>query len=381
MLAVDPVRDRQRSDIDSHARPARCCLDTAELTDAYASVDIPPEVVSRFAFRANDYYTSLIDADDPDDPIRRLVVPSDEELVDFGSLDASNEAANTPFVGVQHKYADTALLLVTDQCACFCRYCFRKRLFQPGSRETHRDCRPGLEYIASHAEITDVLLTGGDPLTLDTAFLRETVKQILAIPHVRTIRLGSKLPAFNPYRVLDDPELPQMVGDVVASGRSFYVMAHFDHPRELTEEAVAALASLRAAGAMCVNQCPITCGINDDAEVLADLFQRCTDAGCPQYYAFQCRPTTGVGHFALPMVSAFRHVEKAREQVSGLSRRVRFCLSHESGKIEIVGIDEAHIYARYHRAKLVEDAGRFIVYRRDDEAFWVDQLEEVSHDS
>ena len=332
------------------------------------------EVVERFAFRANDYYVSLIDWDDPLDPIRKLVVPSDDELAEFGSLDASNEAANTPLAGVQHKYRDTALLLLTDQCACFCRYCFRKRLFLPGSRETHRDRREGLEYVASHPEITDVLLTGGDPLTLSSEYLRETVEQILAIPHVRTIRLGSKIPAFNPYRIIDDPELSLMVRDVVSRGRSFYLMAHFDHARELTPEAVAAVAMLRASGAMCVNQCPVTRGVNDDVEALADLFQCCTDAGCPQYYVFQCRPTTGAAHFTVPLVRAFGLVDRARELVSGLSRRARFCLSHELGKTEIVGVDERHIYARYHRAKHLEHAGRFFVYRRDDEAWWVNQL-------
>ncbi|HET6495200.1 MAG TPA: KamA family radical SAM protein [Thermoleophilia bacterium] len=357
-----------------HTRPTRCLRDTASLPGADASGRPAVEVVERFAFKANDYYTSLIDWDDPQDPIRRLVIPCDEELVEFGSLDASNEAANTPVAGVQHKYRDTVLLLVTDQCSCFCRYCFRKRLFLPGSRETHRDCREGLEYIASHPEITDVLLTGGDPLSLSSAYLRGTVEQILEIPHVRTIRIGSKTPAFNPYRIIDDPELPLMVRDVVERGRSFYLMAHFDHPRELTLEAVSALAMLKAAGAMCLNQCPITRGINDDAEVLASLLQICTDVGCPQYYMFQCRPTTGAAHFALPLVRAFDHMARARESVSGLSRRVRFCASHESGKIEIVGVDERHIYARYHRAKRPEDAGRFVVYRRDDEALWLDQL-------
>lgn len=363
------------------ARPGRCLIDTSALSGVGSPVQPAVEVVERFAFRANDYYTSLIDWDDPHDPIRKLVVPCDDELVEFGSLDASNEAANTPLPGVQHKYRDTALLLVTDQCACFCRYCFRKRLFLPGSRETHRDCREGMEYIASHPEITDVLLTGGDPLTLSSAYLRGTVEQILAIPHVRTIRIGSKTPAFNPYRVIDDPELAQLVRDVVARGRSFYLMVHFDHPRELTAEALAALAVLRAAGAMCVNQCPVTRGINDDAEVLAGLFQRCTDAGCPQYYVFQCRPTTGAAHFTVPLVRASGLVDQARELVSGLSRRARFCLSHETGKIEIVGVDERHIYARYHRSKYPEHAGRFFVYRRDDEAWWVDQLVVAEQDA
>lgn len=359
---------------DAPARPGACHLHVSELPLTDAAAAATDEVVARFAFRANDYYTSLIDWDDPFDPIRKLVVPSVDELVEFGSLDSSNEAANTPLPGLQHKYPDTALLLVTDQCSCFCRYCFRKRLFLPGSRETHRDCGDALDYIASHPEISDVLLTGGDPLALSTGRLREIVVQILAVPHVRTVRVGSKTLAFNPYRVLDDVELALLVRDVVASGRTFYVMTHFDHPRELTTAAVAAVAALRDAGAVCLNQCPVTAGINDDPEVLANLFQLCTDAGCPQYYVFQCRPTTGTAHFALPIVRVASVVEEARARVSGLSRRARLCLSHESGKIEVVGLDVRHIYARFHRAKRAEDAGRVLVYERDESALWVDQL-------
>lgn len=360
------------------ARPSVCYLKLSELPQAESVATEVGDVVARFAFRANDYYASLIDWDDPCDPIRRLVVPSGEELRDTGSLDASNEAANTRLPGLQHKYPDTVLLLVTDECACFCRYCFRKRLFLPGSRETDRDCREGVAYIAAHPEVTDVLLTGGDPLALGTRRLRELVAQILTVPHVRTLRIGSKLPAFNPYRVTDDPELADLVRDVVDSGRSLYVMTHFDHPRELTGAAVAAVAALRAAGASCLNQCPVSAGINDDAGVLAELFQRCTDAGCPQYYVFQCRPTTGTTHFAVPIVRGLELVEEARGRVSGLSRRARLCLSHESGKVEMVGLDERHIYARYHRAKNHADDGRFLVYRRDDAARWLDDLVPVT---
>lgn len=356
------------------SRPGRCYLHVSELPGGDALVAGVGEVVGRFAFRANDYYASLIDWDDPNDPIRKLVVPSGDELLEYGSLDASNEAANTPLPGLQHKYPDTALLLVTDQCVCFCRYCFRKRLFFPGSRATHRAYREAIAYVAAHPEISDVLLTGGDPLALSTARLREIVAQILTVPHVRTIRIGSKTPAFNPYRILDDGELTGLVREVVASGRTFHVMAHFDHPRELTDAAVAAVAELRAAGAVCLNQCPVTAGINDDPEVLAALFQRCTEAGCPQYYVFQCRPTIGTAHFVLPIVRVADVVEQARARVSGLSRRARFCLSHESGKVEIVGIDERHIYARYHRAKRADDSGRFLVYRRDEAARWLDEL-------
>lgn len=333
-----------------------------------------PDSTPGFAFRATAYYTALIDWSDPADPIRKLIVPSAEEMLDFGSLDASNEAANTVVAGLQHKYHDTALLLVTDQCAGFCRYCFRKRLFTRSERETLHDWTPALDYISAHDEITDVLLSGGDPLTLPTATLRELVESVMRIPHVRTIRIGSKVPAFDPLRIVNDRGLSDLVSDVVATGRSLYLMTHFDHPRELTALARTALATLRAAGAMCLNQCPVTAGVNDDPAVLAELFQACTDAGCPQYYVFQCRPALGNSSFMVPLVEAFEMVEDARSRVSGLSRRARFCLSHESGKVEIIGTDERHIYARYHRAKLDSDAAHVVVYRRDEAAYWLDQL-------
>jgi L-lysine 2,3-aminomutase len=132
---------------------------------------------------------------------------------------------------------------------------------------------------------------------------------------------------------------------------------------------------LRELGVMVVNQCPITAGINDDADTLAELFQRCTEAGCPQYYVFQCRPTAGNSAFEVPLTRSFELVSAARAKVSGLSRRARLCMSHSSGKVEIVGVDAHRIYARYHRAKNPADEGRMLVYKRDDSAYWLDQLE------
>lgn len=353
------------------ARAHRCLLHTAALG---SSPHVAREHRVPFAFRATDYYAGLIDWSDPADAIRRLIVPTEAEAADFGSPDASDEAANTVVPGLQHKYADTALLLVTDQCAGFCRYCFRKRLFTDARRETLRDWSPALAHIASHPEITDVLLSGGDPLTLRTADLRTLIERIIAIPHVRTVRIGSKVPAFDPGRIADDPALLESIAEVVASGRTFYLMAHFDHPRELGPLARRAISLMRDAGAECLNQCPLTAGINDDPAVLAALFQACTDAGCPQYYVFQCRPTTGNAPFVVPITRGMEVVSEARTMVSGLSRRARFSMSHASGKIEVVGVDEHHIYARYHRAKDPADEGRMLVYRRDDAAAWADDL-------
>lgn len=332
-------------------------------------------VAERFAFRVNDYYLGLIDWNDPADPIRRLVIPDPAELSDWGELDASDEAAYTVVRGLQHKYSDTALVLTAATCAAYCRYCFRKRLFMRHNEETARDLKPAFEYVAQHPEITDVLLTGGDPLVLSTDRLAPIVRRFAGIPHVRTIRIGSKTPAFNPYRLLDDEELQDLIVQVTAGGTALYLMAHFDHPRELTDLACNGILAMRQAGANVVNQCPIVRGVNDDAQVLADLFEAATELGMPQYYLFQGRPTAGNEPYQVPLVRSWQLFDAARRRCSGLSRCVRFVMSHANGKIEVLGVDDQHIYLRYHRARNEADESRIMVARRDDQACWFDELE------
>ena len=335
------------------------------------------EVAKRYVFRANDYYLNLIDWDDAADPIRQLVIPRREELTDFGKLDASNEAANTVVQGVQHKYRDTALVLVNSVCGAYCRYCFRKRLFMDENDESIHDLGPAFQYIGSHPEITDVLLTGGDPLIMSTPKLRGIVERFAAMPHIRTIRIGSKMPAFNPHRLLDDPSLLALFREFSTDERAIYVMAHFDHPRELTPQAREGIICARENHARVVNQCPVIRGINDDSDVLAELVTTMTNLGAPQYYLFQCRPTAGNAAYEMPLVRGWTLFSEAMKKVSGLSRRTRYCMSHATGKIEVLGLDEEFIYLRYHRAKNPADEGRVMVCHRDDEAFWFDGLTQV----
>ena len=344
-------------------------------------VQIPPEerarleeVARRYAFRVNDYYLGLIDWSDPADPIRRLVIPDVRELEPWGRLDASNERAYTVARGVQHKYPRTVLLLVNEICGAYCRYCFRKRLFMDGNDEASLDVSEGIDYIRAHPEVTNVLLTGGDPLLLGTRRILEIVETVRAIPHVGIIRIGSKMPAFDPWRILDDPELVEGLSRNSTREKRVYLMAHFDHPRELTEPALESLDTLIRAGVICVNQCPIIRGINDSADVLETLFRRLSLAGVPPYYLFQGRPTEGNEPYEVPIVEGYFAFEEAKKRVSGLARRARFCMSHESGKIEIVGVDGDRMYLRYHRARDSRDEGRLMIFRRDDAAFWLDGL-------
>jgi len=332
-------------------------------------------VAEGYAFLANDYYVGLIDWNDPADPIRRLVIPDAAELNDWGELDASDEAANTVVRGLQHKYSDTALVLTVDTCAAYCRYCFRKRLFMRHNEEAAQDLSPAFEYVAQHPEITDVLLSGGDPLVLSTDRLAPIVRRFADIPHVKTVRIGSKVPAFNPYRLLGDEALQDLIAWVTSGGTAVYLMAHFDHPRELTDLACDGIRAVQQAGANVMNQCPIIRGVNDTTEVLAELFETATELGMPQYYLFQGRPTVGNEPYRIPLVQSWQLFDTARRRCSGLSRCVRFVMSHTTGKIEVLGVDDRHIYLRYHRARDTNHESRIMVARRDDQACWFDDLE------
>src|SRR5690606_4330911 len=140
--------------------------------------------------------------------------------------------------------------------------------------EVSIDVSKGIEYIAAHPEVTNVLLTGGDPLLMGTRRLVDIFERLRRIDHVGIIRIGTKMPAFNPWRVLDDPALLEAIEKYSTAEKRIYVMAHFDHPRELTEPAVQGIAALLRAGAIVVNQCPIVKGVNDDADVLAQMFRK-----------------------------------------------------------------------------------------------------------
>lgn len=336
------------------------------------------KVTEKYVFRANDYYLNLIDWNDPNDPIRKLIIPHEKELSEWGQLDASNEEQVTVRKGVQHKYGTTVLLLVNEVCASYCRYCFRKRLFMNGNDEVTYDIQPGIEYVRKHKEVNNVLLTGGDPMILKTPKLEKIIAELREIDHVKIIRIGSKMPAFNPFRFLNDESLFEMFKKYSLPDKRIYMMCHFDHVRELTPEAKQVIQRLMESGVVCVNQNPIIRGVSDDPDVLAELWNELSYMGVSQYYVFQCRPTAGNEPYSLPIVEAYHKIEEAKKKCSGIAKRLKFAMSHESGKIEIVGVDHKHIYLKYHRAKHQKDEQRMLVCYRDDKASWLDQLRPVN---
>ena len=338
------------------------------------------QVNDKFVFRTNDYYQSLIDWDDPNDPIKRIIMPDVEELNEWGELDASNEEKYTKVHGLEHKYTSTALLLVNEVCAAYCRFCFRKRLFMNENDEVTKDISQGLEYIKNNKEINNVLLTGGDPLILSTSKLEPIIQQLREIDHVKIIRIGTKVPAFNPFRIINDPSLLEMFRKYSTAQKKIYIMAHFNHPRELTSQAIEGLNALMDSGVTLVNQTPMVKGVNDDPDVLAELFSKLSFIGVPPYYVFLCRPTLGNEAYSVPVEKGYEIFEKSRIRCSGLAKRARLVMSHESGKIEVVGMTDDQIFFKYARAANSEDNARFLAFYRNPDANWFDDYEEANEE-
>lgn len=337
------------------------------------------KVTQRFPFRTNEYYLSLIDWDDPNDPIKRISIPAEEELIEWGDLDPSSEKSYTKLKGLEHKYSDTCILLLTDVCAMYCRFCFRKRLFMHHGAEITLKVDEVISYIKAHPEVNNVLLTGGDPLLLATPKLAMVLKELSKIPHVRVVRIGSKIPASYPFRILEDHSLLELFKDFNEKNpdKRLYLMTHFNHPKELTSYAKEAIKEVQKTGTILCNQTPILRGINDNKETLKTLAEELTALGVAPYYFFQCRPVLGNRHFVVPIEKALDIVEKVRSEVSGLAGRFRYVKSHRTGKIEILGKWGDFVLFKYIRAANPADRARLFVCKENPEALWLEDYEEI----
>ena len=287
-------------------------------------------------------------------------------------MDPSHEKDFTRLPGLQHKYDQTGLLLMSDVCGGICRFCFRKRLFIGCEREAVYDVDDNIEYIRCHKEITNVLLTGGDPLTLETRHLDRVLHDLREIDHVNIIRIGSKMLAYNPFRIHNDQELLDCLSRYSTPEKRIYLMAHFNHMRELTPASIKAAAELQESGVVVVNQTPILNGVNNSAETLTALFRRLSFAGISPYYVFQCRPSIGNHIFQLPVETSYQIIQQAWRACSGLAKRARFVMSHATGKIELVGKTAGQVFMRYHQAAEKEKIGEFMVFDSNPDATWFD---------
>jgi len=272
--------------------------------------------LARFRMAATPYYLSLIDPNDPNDPIKRQCVPSAEELLPNPNdmADPLNEGGDSPVPFLTHRYPDRVLLLVTLECAEYCRHCTRRRLVGEEDRAITKEAlEQALAYIRSHEEIRDVLLSGGDPLTLSTQRLEEILSALRQIPHVDIIRIGTRMPVVCPMRI--DDELCRMLKKY----QPIWINTHFNHVRELTQESEAALARLADAGLPLGNQSVLLKGVNDTAQDMKALLLRLVHNRVRPYYLYQCDLTSGIGHFRTPVETGICILHELQGHISGFA--------------------------------------------------------------
>lgn len=385
------------------------------------------EVVSRvLPFRLNPYVAeALIDwRSAPDDPMFQLTVPQREMLdpedyervrnalrrqapreelasivrrvqLGMNPHPAGQSTHNVPVLdgeplpGIQHKYRETVLFFPSrgQTCHAYCTYCFRWAQFVdlPAMRFQAREADHLVAYLRAHPEVSDVLITGGDPLIMKTKHLRAIIEPLLAadLPGLAHIRIGTKALAFWPQRLVTDDDaddLLRLFESVVTSGRHLALMAHYSHPRELsTPIARAAVARARAAGAEIRLQAPLARHVNDNAATWADLWTTATRLGMIPYYLFVARDTGPKHYFEVPLARAYRIFRDAYSRVSGLARTVRGpSMSAHPGKVRILGTsmigDERCFVLDFLQARNPAWVRRPFFARYDPDAVWLDDL-------
>jgi KamA family protein len=323
------------------------------------------------------YYLSLIDRTNPDDPIRRMCFPRAEELVVAGAMgettaDPYGDDKHDKGNGVLHKYDYTALLVVTECCAMYCRHCFRRRMVGKPDGQPPRDFASALRYIAEHREINNVILSGGDPLMLSTAALRTMLTGLAAIEHVDFVRIGSRTPVTYPLRLFDDG-LIDLLGEF-GERKALYIATHFNHVREITPTATEAIRRLRLCGATVNNQAVLLRGVNDTAEDIVNLMNGLLGIGVNPYYLYQCMPVSRVRHhFQIPLKQGVDIVDAARARLNGYGKRFKYIIGHDVGKLEICGMLGDNIVLKQLHARSGHDdqASRIIMQQLDDNAGWV----------
>jgi KamA family protein len=264
---------------------------------------------------------------------------------------------NVPYLGeiklkgIQHKYPETVLFFPSQgqTCHAFCTFCFRWPQFSGMSelKFAMKEADLLLKYLRVHKEVTDILFTGGDPMVMNAATLQAYIRPLLTpeFSHIHSIRIGTKSLAYWPYRYLTDADSDDVIslfGEVVAAGKNLSVQAHFNHPRELSTDAVKqAIKRILSTGAQIRTQSPLLRNINDKPELWAEMWRKQVDLGCIPYYMFIARDTGAKHYFELPLDRCWQIFRRAYRQVSGLCRTVRGpSMSDNAGKIQVLGVQE-----------------------------------------
>ena len=268
----------------------------------------------RFIMGIPPYWVALMDPDDPTCPIRRQAVPVEEEykLSPNDMIDPLGEDSHMPVPGLVHRYPDRVLLLVVEVCSMYCRFCTRSRVVGTTagySRSANIDA--AIDYIRAHRKIRDVLISGGDPLTLSDERLDEVLTKLKAVPHVEFVRIGTRNPVTLPYRVTES------LCEVLKKHKPVWMSLHFNHPKEVTPPVKKACGMLADSGVPLGSQTVLMKGINDRATIMKKLFHELLKIRVRPYYIYQCDPVKGTAHFRTPVSAGLQIIEKLRGHTSG----------------------------------------------------------------
>ena len=272
------------------------------------------KALAKFRMAITPYYLSLIDPDDPYDPIRRQCIPQGAEcnIAPADLNDPLHEDEDSPAPGLTHRYPDRVLFLITDMCSMYCRHCTRRRFAGQKDDESPQDrIEKCLEYIERTPEVRDVLLSGGDALMVSDKKLEYIISRLRAIPHVEIVRIGSRTPVVCPQRITDD------LCNMMKKYHPVWLNTHFNHPNEMTPEAQAAVAKLADAGIPLGNQTVLLRGVNDCVHVMKKLMHELVRNRVRPYYIYQCDLSMGLEHFRTPVSKGIEIIENLRGHTSG----------------------------------------------------------------
>jgi lysine 2,3-aminomutase len=274
------------------------------------------KVMDGFRVGITPYYASLMDPDDPRCPVRMQAVPilSETHRGEADMLDPLHEDEDSPAPGLTHRYPDRVLLLITDQCSMYCRHCTRRRLAGENDGARSRgDIEKCIEYIRKTPEVRDVLLSGGDALCVSDEMLEFAISELRKIPHVEIVRIGSRTPVVMPMRITDD------LVNMLKKYHPIWLNTHFNHPKEMTEDAMAAVAKLADAGIPLGNQSVLLRGLNDCPHIMRELVHVLVKNRIRPYYIYQCDLSLGIEHFRTKVSKGIEIIEALRGHTSGFA--------------------------------------------------------------
>lgn len=268
-----------------------------------------------YKFSTTPYYATLIDPDNPECPIRLQTVPDLREMERSAAdmRDPLGEDENSPVPGLVHRYPDRVLWLITSSCAMYCRFCTRRRIVLAKGHRTERELDLTMDYLGAHPEVRDVVISGGDALFVGDRYLEGCLKRLRMIPTIEIIRVASRIPVVCPMRITED------LARMLRRYAPIYMMTHFNHPYELTEEAKKSCAILVDHGIPVFNQTVLLRKINSDPVILKSLFHELLKNRVKPYYLYQCDLSEGIEHFRTPVQKGIEIIESLRGHTSGLA--------------------------------------------------------------